>query len=185
MTIWRCWRKLIVKYWANICPLLFTFEQWHDRGHTGRECVLRSSHQNAFIEDQRHRKCYWIRETCYHLFGSCLLDEICTRANSEGLFTQKNPRTPPNKFRKIWKKIQGFIWEFKIRAPYLGVKNHSILVFKSFFIFKILERQKKNFEKSEKKKKNPRNFCEDLKSLHLIWEWLNPQFQCLNPFFIS
>ena len=51
---------------------------------------------------------------------------------TEGLFTQKNPRTSPQKIRKKFKKFM--------------------------------------------------DFFEDLKSVHLIWEWTTPRIQCLNPF---
>ena len=53
---------------------------------------------------------------------------------SEGLFTRKNPRTPPKKIRN--------------------------------------------------KSKKSKDFFEDLKSVHHIWEWTTPRIQCLNPFLI-
>ena len=96
------------------------------------------------------------------------------RDSCEGLFTQKNPHTTPNKSKKSEKtKKSGkskksaksennpnnkkiFFWGLKIRTPYLGVKNPSILVFKSFFIYKILVPKKirKKSEKSEKIQNN-------------------------------
>ena len=57
-------------------------------------------------------------------------------------------------------------WGFKIRTPYLGVKNPSISVFKSFFIHKIRKNPKipknsgkirRNHKNSEKIRKNPKN----------------------------
>ena len=119
---------------------------------------------------------------------------IVGQCSDRGLFTQKNSkkfekyskkfeknskkiRKKFEKNPKKFQKIQGFFWRFKIRIPYLGVKKSSNLVFKSFFIHKILVHPKK----SEKKLKNPNNpkkilgfFLGDLKSLH-IWEWTIPR----------
>ena len=82
---------------------------------------------------------------------------------TEGFFTQKNPRTPPKKSEKS--------------------KDSSNSVFKSFFNHKIPVHQKKI-------SKNPYNlhikkskgFFWGSKIPYLIWEWTTPRFQCLNPF---
>ena len=42
----------------------------------------------------------------------------------------KNPKNP----KKI-RKIQGFFWGFKIRTPYLGVNNPSVLLLGCFIYF--------------------------------------------------
>ena len=70
----------------------------------------------------------------------------------------------------------------EIRTPYLGVNNLSSSVIKSFLSY-----TQKNPEKSNKNPKNPQKiqglFLRILESLHLIWEWATPRFQCLKKFF--
>jgi hypothetical protein len=62
---------------------------------------------------------------------------------SEGLFTQKNPRTLPQKIRKIRKNPKKF--KISIKIP----KNPKIIKINP---------------------KNPKIFFEDLKSVHPIWD---------------
>ena len=40
----------------------------------------------------------------------------------------------------------------------------------------------KKIRKIRNKLKKSKDFCEDLKSAHLIWEWTTLRIQCLNPF---
>ena len=89
---------------------------------------------------------------------------------SEGLFTQKNPRTPPKKIRKIQKKSQkskDFFWGFKIRTPYLGVNKPSISVFK-FFLFIKFSYTQKNPKKSKKIRKKSKKIRKNLKKSEKI-----------------
>ena len=107
------------------------------------------------------------------------------RWSLEGLFTQKNPRTPPKKSEKksennskIPKILLCEFCENLNRIPYLGVNNPSISVFKSFFIHKILVHPKKSGNKSGKKPKKSEDYFEDLKSVYHIWECTTPRDHC-------
>ena len=81
-------------------------------------------------------------------------------ANSEGLFTQKNPCTPPKnpKNPKKIKKIQGLF--LRILNPYTLFRSEPPFVLKPFLFIKSSYTQKnpgKNPEKIPKPEKNPKN----------------------------
>ena len=95
------------------------------------------------------------------------------------------PRPPQKKIRKIRKKSKEFkvFLRFKIRIPYLGVKDSSNSVFKSFFIYKIyITKKSEKIRKNLKKSNKCKDFFRWFKIRTLYLEWKNPRFQCLNPF---
>ena len=113
-------------------------------------------------------------------------------ADSEGLFTKINSRTPHKKKSEKTKnpkknpKFLKIFWGFKISMPYLGVNSSLNSVFQSFFIYKILVHQTifRNIRKIQKIQNKFKDFFWGFKIRTPYVGVKNPSISVFQSFFI-